>query len=63
MDVEDEVLEDGLKTTKEVNRQRKQDHVLGKDVTDDCVTDGDDACCWLLGWFCRHVQALLSVFL
>ncbi len=67
MDIEDEVLEDGFKTTKEVNCQRKQDHVLGKDVTDDCVTDGGDACCWVgfvvlselfFSYFCRCESAL-----
>ena len=58
MDIEDEVLEDGFKTTK-VNCQRN--------VTDDCVTDGGDACCWVgfvvlselfFSYFCRCESAL-----
>ena len=36
MDVEVEVLEDGSKTTKGVNCQRKEDHAVVKDVANDC---------------------------
>ena len=50
--VEEEVLEDGSKTSKAkakgVNCQRKKDLVLVKDVADDCVTSGGDACCWVV---------------
>ena len=47
MNVKEEVLEDGSKTSKKgVNcQQRKQDNVLVKDVTCDRVTDGGDVCC------------------
>jgi len=43
LDGKEEVLEDGSKTSKWVNCQRKQDHVLVKDVANDCVADGGDA--------------------
>ncbi len=41
------MLEDGPKASKGVNCQRKQDHVLVKDVANDCVADGGDASCWV----------------
>ena len=46
LDVEEGVLEDGSKTSKDYNFQREHDHVL---VNDDCVPDGGDTrCCVVL---------------
>ena len=48
-------------------RPRKKDLVLVKDVADDCVTNGGDACCWVVllscpsfffSYFCRYGSAL-----
>ncbi len=52
MDVKEEVLEDGSKTSKAkgegVNCQRKQDKFLVKDATcDRRVTNDGDASCWV----------------
>ena len=51
MDVKEEVLEDGSKTSKAkgegVNCQRKQDKVFVKDVTCDRVTNDGDVSCWV----------------
>ena len=43
----EEMLEDRSKMSKGVYCKRKQDHVLVKDVADDCVTNGGDAHCWV----------------
>jgi hypothetical protein len=53
LDVKEKVLEDGPKTSKGVNCQRKQDHVLVKDVANDCVADGGDASVGLVLLFIR----------
>ncbi len=47
--------------SKGVNCQRKQDHVLVKDVADDYVTDGGDAYCWVS--FVVPSELLLFLFL
>ena len=60
LDVEEEVLENGSKMSKGVNCQRRKDLVLVKDVADDCVTSGGDACCWVVLLSCPEL--LLFVF-
>ncbi len=49
------------KTSKGVNHQRKQDHVLVKNVTNDCVANGGGARCWV--GFVVVSELLLFVFL
>jgi hypothetical protein len=50
-------------------RPRKKDLVLVKDVADDCVTNGGDACCWVVllscpsfffSYFCRCESAKVN---
>jgi hypothetical protein len=56
------MLKDKSTTSKGVNCQRKQYHVLvKKDVDDDCVAGGDDARC-LVG-FVVPSELLLIIFL
>jgi hypothetical protein len=66
LDVEEGVLKDGSKTSKDYNFQREHDHVLVKDVDDDCVPDGGDTRCWVVllscpsfyfSYFCRFELA------
>ena len=47
--------------SKGVNCQRKQDHVLVKDVANDCVAYGGDARCWV--GFDVTSKILLFIFL
>jgi len=61
LDGEEEVLEDGSKMSKGVNCQRKQDHVLVKDITNDFVTNGGGARCWV--GFVVASELLLLAFL
>ena len=53
-------------------RPRKKDLVLVKDVANDCVTNGGDACCWVVllscpsfffSYFCRCESALANKIL
>ena len=70
MDVEEGVLEDGSKTSKDYNFQREHDRVLVKDVDDDCVPDGGDTRCWVVlllcpsfyfSYFCRFQLTFLPL--